>query len=220
MARSSANLAAAAAEAGPRAVPVAVDITDPDSVRAAFAAIEDRAGGLDVLVNNAVVGWPHRIEQATDDELQAEVATNLLGPLYVIRSALPLLRRSSDPHIVNVSSDSVDDPFPYLLVYAATKAGLENLTRGLQGELRPDGVRVALLRVGQTDGGEFRMHWPAERRAEAEQAWLHLGFKARVSGGLVGQPPEQVAEAVAYMVTRPQGSFIDTMTVRAHGGRP
>jgi NADP-dependent 3-hydroxy acid dehydrogenase YdfG len=215
LARGEARLTVAANDIGERATAIVADIGDPDAVRAAFASIEERFGRLDALVNNAALAWPHRIEEATDAELLEEVSTNVLGPLYTIRAAIPLLRQSESGHIVNVSTESTQDPFPFLLVYAATKSALETLSRGLVSELKPDGIRVTLLSAGRTSGSEFREAWDAERRAEAEKMWDDLGFRARIAG-TVAQPPEQVAEAVEYVLTRPVGSMVDLIHVRSH----
>ena len=217
--RDSETLAARSKELGDRAIPCQCDVASPESVNAAFAVIEKRFGLLDGLINNAAVGWPHRIEEITDGELITEVGTNLVGPILTTRAAVPLLRRSRDPHIINISSESSHDPFPYLVLYAATKSALETLTAGLHHELWEDGIRVTLLRVGQTQGGGFRLGWEPERRAQAEQAWQDLGFKARVAGGAVGQSVERVAEAVAYVLSQPAGSVVDVLNVRAHSGR-
>ena len=190
------------------------DVGDPDSVRDAFAQIRRRHGHLDLLVNNAAVAWPHTIEASTDAQLQAEVATNLLGPIYAIREAVPLLRAAGGGHIVNVSTESVLDPFPHLLVYAATKAALETLSAGLVHELKRERIRVTLLRAGRTDGSEFRAHWDPDAAARAEQDWIAGGFRGRISAA-VPQPPERIAEAVLFAVTRPEGSMIDVVNVRA-----
>jgi len=212
--RDAATLDQAVAELGQQAVGIVCDVGETASVDAAFAEIDRRFGKLDALVNNAAIGWPHRIAEVADDELHREVATNLVGPIKTVRAAVPLLRRSETPHVVNVSSDSIHDPFPYLILYAATKTALETLTRGLHQELAPEGIRVTLLRVGQTEGGGFRLGWPAERRAEAEQAWLELGYKARVSGGMVGQPASVVADALTFVLTHPVGSVVSDIDVR------
>src|SRR6266480_3438483 len=99
LARDKDRLTAAAEAIGELAVAVPTDVSDPDSVRDAFAAVADRFGRLDVLVNNAAVAWPHTVEAAADEQLQAEVGTNLLGPLYAIRAAVPLLRATSGGHV-------------------------------------------------------------------------------------------------------------------------
>jgi len=215
LARDTARLSAAAKEIGDAARAIPADISDPSAVRAAFAAIDQEFGRLDVLVNNAAVAWPHTVADATDEQLHAEVGTNLLAPLYTIRAAIPLLRRSGGGDIINVSTESVTNPFPHLLVYAATKAALETLSAGLIHELSADGIRVTILRAGRTEGGELRLRWDEQARLRAEADWDALGYRARVSGS-AGQPPERVADAVVFVASRPQGTMIDVINVRAH----
>ncbi|MCW2614500.1 MAG: short-chain dehydrogenase/reductase [Frankiales bacterium] len=217
VARDEDRLRKAAAEVGPSAVALPADVSDSGSVTRLLDAVDTRLGRLDAVVNNAAVAWPHRVEDVTDAQLAAEVGTNLVGPLLVIRAALPLLRRSGGGTIVNVSTESVRDPFPFLALYAATKAGLEVLTEGLARELRGEPVRVCLLVAGRTGGGGFTAHWPADVRREAEAAWDAQGYRARTSG-TVAQPPERVAEAVLLMITQPPGSVVDHVSVRAHTG--
>jgi NAD(P)-dependent dehydrogenase (short-subunit alcohol dehydrogenase family) len=106
--------------------------------------VAERHGRLDGLVNNAAVAWPHRVEDVTDEELQAEVGTNLVGPLLTARVAVPAIRRSGGGDIVNISTESARDPFPFLALFAATKAGMEVLTEGLARELRAEPIRVTL----------------------------------------------------------------------------
>jgi meso-butanediol dehydrogenase/(S,S)-butanediol dehydrogenase/diacetyl reductase len=214
IARNSELLASAAAEIGPQATPIAADVTSPDSVRAAFREIKERFGRIDALINNAVVGWPHLIEDVDDADLLAEVATNFVGPILTCRSAIPLLRAAGGGDIINVSSESVLDPFPHLVVYAATKAGLETFSTGLAGEVKADGIRVALLRSGHTAGGEFSAHWDPDAKAKAVEAWEAGGYLARVAGH-EPQPPERIAEAIIFLITRPQGSMVDVISVRA-----
>lgn len=215
LARDEARLKEAATAAGEGALPIPTDVSDPDSVRAAFARIEAELGRLDALVNNAVVGWPHRVEEVDDDQVRAEVGTNLVGPILTCRSAIPLLRASGGGDIVNVSSESALDPFPHLVVYAATKAGLETFSAGLAHELKPDGIRVTLLRSGQTEGGEFSAHWDPEVKDRVRREWEAGGYLARVAGQ-APQPADRIAEAVTFVLTRPPGSVIDVISVRAH----
>jgi NAD(P)-dependent dehydrogenase (short-subunit alcohol dehydrogenase family) len=214
LARSSPALEAVAKELGDAGLALPADLIDPDEVRAAFAALSRAFGGLDILVNNAAIARPHRIEETSDQQLRAEIGTNLLGPLHTVREAVPLLRASGIGHIVNLTSESSADPFPYLLVYAATKAAVETLTRGLAHELRPDGIRCTLLRVGQT-ATSFKDDWDPDELAEALRAWTEGGFRARVSG-MAPQPPERVAEAVLFALTRPPGSVTDEMSLRSY----
>ncbi|ROO88015.1 NADP-dependent 3-hydroxy acid dehydrogenase YdfG [Actinocorallia herbida] len=214
LARPGPHLDSAASRLGAAGLPLPADLCDPAAVRAAFALVHSEFGGLDILVNNAAMAEPHLVEEATDAELAREVGTNLLGPLYTTREAVPLLRASRSPHLVNLSSESSADPFPYLLVYAATKAALERLTEGLAHELRPDGIRCTLLKVGRTET-TFKDAWDPERLRRAVLAWEEGGFRARVSGS-AAQPPERVAEAVLFAVTREGGSVIGELSVRSY----
>lgn len=97
--------AAAAARLGASAHVVALDVTSTDSVESAAALVADRFGLVDVLINNAGIGGPWSPpEEMTADEVRSVYDTNVFGPIRVTRTFLPLLRKSSAPRIVNVSS--------------------------------------------------------------------------------------------------------------------
>ena len=177
LARTQKTLESAAATLGADAHPIAMDVADPASVDAAFRRIGDELGDVYALVNNAAVAWPTRLEHASNDELLTQINTNLLGPLLTMRAAIPSLRRTGG-HIVNISSESAQDPFPMLGLYAATKSALEVLTQSLVHELAPDGIRLTLLRSGRTSGGGFTASW-GERRAEMMALWESQGFLQR-----------------------------------------
>ena len=92
--------------AGIEVFAVPLDVTDDASVTAAAAQLEQRAGRLDVLVNNAGVtgGWPQEPTTISPDTVRAAVETNVIGVIRVTNAMLPLLRRSLSPRIVNLSS--------------------------------------------------------------------------------------------------------------------
>lgn len=144
--RTAAKVEAVAGELGDVALAVGCDVGDPDSVRSAFAAIEARFGRVDVLINNAAIFEPYKIVDATDQKILSAVATNLAGPMFCSRSAIPLMGPGS--HIINVTSESVDMPFPHFCVYQSTKAGAERFSKSLAQELEPDGIRVSTVRAG------------------------------------------------------------------------
>lgn len=136
-------------------VPVVLDVTDPDSIGAAVAAV-DLLGGLDVLVNNAAAypDWQQTALTSDLDDLDLAWRTNVLGPWRLVQAFVPLLRRSSTPRIVNVTSGSGShgDPRfglgagPAMAPYAVTKAAANALTRKLAAEL-PE------MRVNAVDPG-------------------------------------------------------------------
>jgi len=145
--RTAAKVEAVAGELGDAAMAVGCDVASPESVRAAFTAIAEHYSGVDVLINNAAIFEPFKLADATDEQILNMVATNLAGPMLCTRAAIALMGQGS--HIINVSSESVDMPFPHLSVYQSSKAGLERLSRSLSQELEPDGIRVTTVRAGQ-----------------------------------------------------------------------
>ena len=169
-----------AAELGEPAMAVACDVGSPDSVRTAFATIAKRYPKIDVLINNAAVYQPFLIADATDEQILGSVQTNLAGPIFCVRSALPLLDRGG--HIINVSSESVAMRFPYLVMYRASKAGLERFSEGLQNELQPHGVRVTTVRAGKMmEEGKAGLGVTQEVAMAFAKACAEAGFDLRSS---------------------------------------
>ena len=145
--RTLSKVQSAAQEIGDRAMAVGCDVASPESVKSAFAEIAKRHPRIDVLINNAAIFEPYLIADATDEQIVGTLATNLGGAILCVRSAIPMLNRGG--HILSVSSESVEMPFPHLLMYQTTKAGLERFCAGLHRELEPNGIRVTCVRAGQ-----------------------------------------------------------------------
>jgi len=135
-----------AAELGPGAAAVQLDVTDQESVDAAARLVEDRFGRLDVLVNNAAIHYDTWQRGASADLRIVEEAldTNLLGAWRVTLALLPLLRRGPHGRIVNVSSQSgsLAGMGAGTPAYHVSKAGLNALTRTLAAELASDDILV------------------------------------------------------------------------------
>ena len=141
-----ASAAQAAASDIPGAVPLRLDVTDPESIAAAVREVAHRFGKLDVLVNNAAISYDtwQRAISADLGVVREAAETNLYGPWLLVEEFLPLLRASEHPRIVNVSSEaaslaSMGGGTP---AYTASKVGLNALTRMLAAELRRDHVLV------------------------------------------------------------------------------
>lgn len=145
--RTLAKVQAAATEIGARAIAVECDVSSPDSVRAAFAAIAKKHPKIDVLINNAAVYEPFLIAEATDQQILSIINTNVVGPMFCARAAIPMM--ASGSHIINVSSESIEYKWPYLVLYQSSKAGLERFSEGLHHELEPSGIKVTTVRAGQ-----------------------------------------------------------------------
>ena len=208
-ARGKEGLAAAEKELGDRALAVEMDVAQESSVQAGIERVASRFGRIDVLVNNAAVGRLSRIADISDEDLLDQVGINFLGAVYCVRSVVPYLRKAGGGDILNVSSDSVERPFPYLGIYGATKAALEKLTEALRSELAPEDIRVSLLRSGPSLTG-FASGWPPDLAATAFKAWAAGDFLDPQSV----MSPEVVAEAAVFMVTRPREASVHTFDVR------
>jgi NAD(P)-dependent dehydrogenase (short-subunit alcohol dehydrogenase family) len=129
----------------PNVAALRLDVTDEASIAAAVASTVDRFGTIDVLVNNAGYGLFGPLEGATPAEFEAQIRTNLLGPVAVICRVLPLMRARGSGVIVNVSSLAGRMTTPFMAGYHASKFALEGLSESLRYELSLHGVRVKLV---------------------------------------------------------------------------
>lgn len=155
------------------------NVADPASVRAAFAAIGALHLKIDVLINNAAVYEPFDLAEMRDDQLAAQLGTNLAGPILCAREALPLLRGGG--HIINVSSESADIPMPMLWLYAGTKAALEHISAHWTRELTAAGVRITVVQAGMMmDETKTGSNWPPEvsMRFAVENAKVGIDLRA------------------------------------------
>jgi meso-butanediol dehydrogenase/(S,S)-butanediol dehydrogenase/diacetyl reductase len=195
---------------GANAMSVACDVTSPDSVRAAFAQIATVHPRIDVLINNAAIFDPFLIAEATDDQLVNGILTNLAGPMLCSRSAIPML--SSGGLIINLSSESVDLPFPHLLVYQSTKAGLERFSKGLHLELEGQGIRVTTVRAGQMTGPGQSAVMDPEAGMRFFQECIKRGFNPMERGMT---QYDSTTGLFRYLIDLPIDMHIDIATYQA-----
>lgn len=200
------EVAAALGGPGGRHVAVELDVTDDASVRAAVASAADHLGGLDVLVNVAGGGIPHRDFEDTGDDLWAQaLELNLMGTVRCIRAALPHLRRSArSPAIVSVSSVNALVALGGV-PYSAAKLGLVALTQNLGAELGPAGIRVNAVAPGTV---RTRVWDDQEGGADRMLPLYPLGH--------VGEP-DDIAAAVAFLASHEAG-WITGHTLPVDGG--
>ena len=188
-ARSADKLQALAAEIGDRALVVATDVGDEAQVQRLFDAVKARFGGLDLLFNNAGVGYNGLFEQGKTTEWKATIDANLWGVLYCTRAAIPLLRGRPGAMINTVSSVGGRRGIEGWAVYNATKFAVVGLHDALRKELGPEGIRVSLIEPGAvyTDWG---YNVPAEQ------------MKAR-RDSLEALHAEDIAQALLYAFAQP-----------------
>jgi short-subunit dehydrogenase len=130
---------------------LALDVTDPDSIRRAVEA----AGPIDVLVNNAGIGWLNALEGTPMDVAREVFETNTLGTMAMTQAVLPQFRQRKAGVIVNVTSSVTLMPLPLLSVYTASKAAVNAFTESLALELQQFNVRVRLVLPGRAPDTRF-----------------------------------------------------------------
>jgi meso-butanediol dehydrogenase/(S,S)-butanediol dehydrogenase/diacetyl reductase len=211
--RTPAKVEKLAAEIGPQAMAVGCDVASVQSVAAAFKAIAERHPRIDVLINNAAIYEPFLVAEATDDQILKIIATNLTGPILCVRAAIPLMQAGG--HIINVSSESVELPFPHLSLYQCSKAGLERFSQALEQELAPQGIRVTTVRAGQMMDADKT--WDVDPKAAARfgAAAMAVGLNLRerpisqftsvthIFRALIDLPPDLHAGNVVLRARKP-----------------
>ncbi|RUM68949.1 MAG: SDR family NAD(P)-dependent oxidoreductase [Sulfurospirillum sp.] len=128
-------------------VPIALDITDQNSVARAVQKLER----IDVLVNNAGYGLVSTVEEVSEAEMLRQFDVNLFGVLRMCKAVIPLMRREKAGVIVNISSFLGKIGLPLFTLYNASKYALEGVTDSLRYELRPFGIRVHSIMPGFFD---------------------------------------------------------------------
>ncbi|MGW5365271.1 oxidoreductase [Actinopolymorpha pittospori] len=151
--------------AGERALALSLDVTDHTQATAAVAAAQDAFGGIDVLVNNAGVGYFAAIEESAESEVRRMFETNVFGLSNLTRAVLPGMRARRTGTIVNFSSIGGLRSFPCLGYYNATKFAVEGLSEALWQEVEPLGLRVLIV-----EPGPFRTDWAGRSASETRPA--------------------------------------------------
>ena len=136
-------------EAHPDAVlPLSMDLTKPSEIKAAITAAEKWHDGIDVLVNNAALGYLAAIEEGEEQNIRTLFDTNVFGVASSIRAVLPGMRARASGTIINVSSLNGVVSMPALGYYSASKHALEGLTEALSQEVAPLGIKVLSIQPG------------------------------------------------------------------------
>ena len=196
------DCAAQCAALGAEATPIALDLADAASVRAAISDLP----ALDVLVNNAATVRDQFFFLQSDADDAEVVAINLGGTMACIRAALPGMMRSGKGVVVNVASVAAIRGSPGQASYSASKGGIIALTRTLACELSGRGIRVNAVAPGIFDAG---MAQRMDRRVrEARLALLPMGRAGR---------SEELASVVAFLASD-EASYIIGQTIAVDGG--
>jgi len=211
LARPSAELKNLRGVIGERGLVIACDIRSAASVRDAIGEAAQGLGGIDILINNAAVCSIGLIEEVEDDLVVAEVETNLLGVIWCAREAIPHLRASGRGHIVSLTSEAVNQSPAFLGVYSATKAAVETLSGSLRREVRRDGTRVSILRVGRMTESSLQQAWNPDVRERFFESVRASGVDED-NGQAMG--PATAALALVDLLCLPDDARVDLMVIR------
>jgi NAD(P)-dependent dehydrogenase (short-subunit alcohol dehydrogenase family) len=200
--------------AGGQVEVVVGDIRNREDVTKIIAAAQSRFDGLDIMVANAGVSKYVPFEEATEDDLDIVLDTNLRGALLCAQAAIPALRARQGGSIVFISSVQAFVTLPGCVAYAAAKAGLIAAARALAVEVGREGIRVNAIAPGVFDTPMLHRDLDGMNVDEAS------GFLARVGGanvlGRIGRPDE-IADVVVFL-TSDAASYITGTTVVVDGG--
>ena len=193
-------------EAGDDAI--AVDVTDAAAVDAAVGEAARRLGGIDVVVNNAGIGAQGTIEANPDDEWHRVFDVNVVGMVRVARAALPYLRESDSPAIVNTCSVAATAGIPNRALDSASKGAVLSLTMAMAADHVAEGIRVNCVNPGTADTPWVGRLLEAADDPAAERAALEA---RQPIGRLV--TAREVAEAIAYLASPEAASTTGTAVV-------
>jgi NAD(P)-dependent dehydrogenase (short-subunit alcohol dehydrogenase family) len=185
---------------------LAADVADEGSVDAAVRRVVDELGSLDILVNNAGIGAVGDVAANDDAEWHRLLDVNVVGAVRVTRAALPHLRRSAHPCIVNTSSVVAIVGVPNRALYSATKGALLSLTLAMAADHVGEGIRVNAVAPGTTDTPWVARLLGAADDPATERAALEM---RQPIGRLV--TADEVAHAIAYLASPLSGSTTGTV---------
>ena len=184
---------------GERALVLELDVTDPIEIDAAVRSAQKHFGRIDVLVNNAGIGYFGAVEESDERDVRRMFEINFFGLANMTRAVLPSMRRQRSGHIVNISSIGGLRSFPALAFYNATKYAVEGFSEALSLEVAPLGIKVTIV-----EPSGFRTDWAGRSAGEsktriddyADTAGQNLSNLRGYSGKQPGDPVRAAAAII------------------------
>jgi 3-hydroxy acid dehydrogenase / malonic semialdehyde reductase len=170
-----------------------LDVRDHQAVKEKINSIPEKWQTIDVLINNAgLAAGRDKFQDASFEDWETMIDTNIKGLLYVTRAVLPEMIKRNQGYIINIGSIAGHEAYPMGNVYCATKFGVNALTRGLKMDLVDTNIRVSTVDPGMVET-EFSM---VRFKGDKERA-------KKVYAGLKSLTADDVADAVFYCASRP-----------------
>ncbi len=210
--------AVATLDAGERLFAMPCDVLDKPSVERFRNAVAQWSGGiLDLLVNNAGQGRVSTFADTTDEAWREELELKFFSQISPLRAFLPLLRISTAPAIVIVNSLLSLQPELHMVATSAARAGVQNLSKSLAGELAPE-IRVNTILLGLVESGQWQRRFEARPDKTVDRdAWFAVLAKTKgIPLGRLGKPDE-AASAILYLGS-PAAGYITGASLEVSGG--
>lgn len=179
---------------------IIADVSRKDDIDFIFQQADGFLGQLNVLVNNAALGY-QGIMEGNYDEWQYILQVNLLGYMACTHEAIKRMKDKNGGHIINIGSMSADVREKGSSVYVATKAGIQGFSEALRKEVNPLGVKVTLIEPGAV-GTDMQPSSPDEQREKTKEMEM---LKA-----------EDIAQCVLYVITQPKRCDVVEVKIRPH----
>ena len=180
---------------------VALDVRNSDSIKTAVNRIIETSGRLDIVINNAGVGITGPLEEIPTEEIRNNFETNFFGPIEVMKSALPQMRKQNSGLIINITSIAGYMGLPYRGIYSASKGALELITEALRMEVKSFGIEITNVAPGDfaTNIAAGRYHAPVIKDSAYEKVYGEV--LATMNDHVdAGSNPNEMAEAVYKII--------------------
>ncbi len=179
------------------------DVRDKEAVFNAVESLENEWKSIDILINNA--GNAHGLapfDTADLEDLEAMIDINVKGLIYVSKAIIPILKQSSNAHIINLSSIAGKEVYPNGGTYCASKAAVESLSKGMRYDLLPYGIKVSNIAPGAVET-EFSL---VRFKGDEEKADnVYKGFEPLKA--------EDIASTIEYLLQQPEHVQIADVTI-------
>ena len=179
------------------------DVRDKEAVFNAVESLENEWKSIDILINNA--GNAHGLapfDTADLEDLEAMIDINVKGLIYVSKAIIPILKQSSNAHIINLSSIAGKEVYPNGGTYCASKAAVESLSKGMRYDLLPYGIKVSNIAPGAVET-EFSL---VRFKGDEEKADnVYKGFEPLIA--------EDIASTIEYLLQQPEHVQIADVTI-------
>ncbi|MCM8568188.1 SDR family oxidoreductase [Gramella jeungdoensis] len=184
---------------------VKLDVTDKQSVEEAVYEVYEKEGRIDILMNNAGMGITGPVEEIPEEEMKRVFETNYFGPLHMIKTVLPVMRRQKSGLIINITSIAGYMGLPYRGIYSATKGALEITAEAYRMELKQFGIKMTNVAPGDfaTNIASGRYHAPVIKGSPYEEVYGNT-LKLMDEHVDAGKDPESIAKKIYEIINTPE----------------